>query len=110
MALRLAALDALADHLKLEPPPKLLEEATQEEMKALRLKPELRGEVEQTVRRRLRREILAQRVAEQKGLLPSEDELKEEAEKLGVEPDQMWGRLVFSRAADWIIEHARRGK
>jgi len=106
---RLAALDALADRLKLEPPPGLLAQATDEEMETLRIKPELRGEVEGAVRRRLRREILAQRIAEQKGLLPSEEELKEEAEKAGVEPDRMWGRLIFRRAADWIIDKAKGG-
>ena len=103
---RLAALDALADHLKLEPPPGLLARAIDEEMQALRIKPELRGEVEGAVRRRLRREILAQRIAEQKGLLPSEEELEGEAKKVGVEPDRMRGRLIFRRAADWIIDRA----
>lgn len=107
-SLRLSALDALADELKLEPPPGLLKKATDEEMEALRIKPELRAEVEGAVRRRLRREILARRIAEQKGLLPTAEELKQEAEKAGVEPDRMWGRLVFRRAADWIIEQARR--
>jgi len=106
---RLAALDALADWLKLEPPPGLLKQATEEEMEALRIKPELRGEVEGAVRRRLRREILAQRIAEQKGLLPTREELREEAEKAGVEPDRMWGRLIFRRAADWIIDNAKGG-
>jgi len=109
-AQRLAALDALADQLKLEPPPGLLEQATEEEMQALRIKPELRGEVEAAVRRRLRREILAQRIAEQKGLLPTREELEAAAQEAGAEPDRMWGRLVFRRAADWIIEHARRDK
>lgn len=105
---RLAALDALADQLKLEPPPGLLAQATEGEMQALKIKPELRGEVEQAIRRRLRREILARRLAEQKGLLPSEEEVKARAQEAGVEPDRMWGRLVFERASDWIIERARR--
>jgi trigger factor len=107
-ALRLAALDALADQLQLEPPPGLLKQATDEEMQALGIKPELRGEVEQAVRRRLRREILAQRIAEQKGLLPTQGEVEQAAREAGADPDRMWGRLVFRRAADWIIEHAKR--
>ena len=108
-AFRLAALDALADQLKLEPPPGLLAHATEEEMQALRIKPELRGEVEAAVRRRLRRQILAQRIAEQKGLLPTEEELVEEAEKVGVEPERLWGRLIVRRAADWIIDKVKGG-
>ena len=107
-AQRLAALDALADQLKLEPPPGLLAQTTEEEMQALKIKPELRGEVEQAVRRRLRREILARRIAEQKELLPSEEEVKARAQEAGVEPECMWVRLVLERAADWIIERARR--
>jgi len=107
---RLAALDALADHLKLEPPAGLLAEATEEEMKALRVKPELRGEVEQAIRRRLRREILARELAKQKGLLPTEEEVKARAQQAMMEPERAWGRLVFERASDWIIERARRGK
>ncbi len=109
-AWRLSALDALADHLKLEPPPGLLAEITEEEMRELRVKPELRGEVEQAVRRRLRREILARRIAEQKGFLPTDDEVRKLAEESGAREGSVRARLILDRAADWIIEHARRGK
>jgi len=108
--LRLAALDALADALGLEPPPGLLAETAEEEMRSLRARPELRPEVEQAVRRRLRREIVARRVAEQKGLLRTDEEVEKLARESGANPDHIWGRLVFERAADWIIEHAGRKK
>ena len=108
--LRLAALDALADHLNLEPPPGLTAEIVEEEMRELKVKPELRGEVEGAVRRRLRREILARRIAEQKGLLPSAEEVAALAEETKAHESSIRARRMLDRAADWIREHARRDK
>ncbi|MGC9530338.1 MAG: trigger factor [Candidatus Bipolaricaulaceae bacterium] len=107
-ALRIAALDTLADHLDLQPPAGLVAEITGEEMQRLGLKPAARSELEAAVRRRLRRDIIAQRVAEQQGLLPTDEELESVAAGSEENKDRLRSRLVFQRAADWILEHARR--
>ncbi|NOX44961.1 MAG: hypothetical protein GXO72_04430 [Caldiserica bacterium] len=104
--LRLAALDALADKLGIDVPPSLLEEEVQIELARYGGKGELRGEVEEMVRRRLRRWIVSRLVASQKGLYPSDDEVRELARSLEVEEDLVRSRLILERAADWILEHA----
>lgn len=105
---RTAALDALADALRVEVPSSLLAEAVENEMKEKRIRPDLRPEVEAALRRRLRREILAQGLAEQKGLRPDEEEVRRLAQELDIEEGAVRQRLVFERAAEWIIERARR--
>ncbi|MCR4391821.1 MAG: hypothetical protein NUV94_03350 [Candidatus Acetothermia bacterium] len=107
---RVNALDALADAVNVDVPPGLLQEVLAEEIGRLRGNAALRPEVEAAVRRRLRREILARRLAEQKGLLPSEEEVKTRAREGGEEEAAVRGRLLFERAADWIIERARRSR
>lgn len=107
---RVNALDALADALNVDVPPGLVQEVLAEEIGRLRGNAALRPEVEAAVRRRLRREILARRVAEQKELLPSEEEVKTRAREGGEEEAAVRGRLLFERAADWIIERARRSR
>ncbi|HOD73879.1 MAG: trigger factor [Candidatus Bipolaricaulis anaerobius] len=107
-ARRLAALDAAADALGIEVPPTLLAEAVAAEMKELRLHPDQRPRLEEAVRRKLRREIVAQRVAEARGLQPDEDEVKRRAEEQGREESAVWVALVLEKAADWVISQARR--
>lgn len=107
-AWRLAALDAVADALKVEVPPTLLAEAVADELRDLRLRPEQKTSVEEGVRRKLRREIVAQRIAEAKGLLPGDDEVRRRAEEEGREESAVRAALVLERAADWAIAHARR--
>jgi|Deesub1362A_J573_1020465.scaffolds.fasta_scaffold04123_5 trigger factor len=105
--MRLAALDILAEKLGIEVPPSLLEEEVQIELARHGGKEELRGEVEEMVRRRMRRWIVSRLVASQKGLYPSEDEVQELARSLEVEEDLVRSRLILERAADWILEHAK---
>ncbi len=106
--LRLMALDALADAIGLEPPKSLLEEVVEEELASYRRKKEVRPEVEEMVRRRLRREILARRIVEAKGLIPDIQEVKRIAEETGWDPRTVRARLILERAADWILEHLVR--
>lgn len=105
---RLSALDALAEALQVEVPPTLLAQAVAEEMKELRIHPDQRPELEEAVRRKLRREIVAQRVAAAKGLYPNDDEVKRRAAEQGRDEDAVRAALVLEQAADWIIAHARR--
>ncbi len=105
--LRLAALDALAEKLGIEVPQSLLEEEVEIELARHGGKEELRPEVEEAVRRRMRRWIVSRLVASQKGLYPSDEEVRELARTLGVEEDLVRSRLIFERAADWILEHAK---
>ncbi|MGY4706157.1 trigger factor [Candidatus Bipolaricaulota sp. J31] len=108
--MRLAALDALAEKLGIEVPPSLLEEEVRIELARHGGKEELRGEVEEMVRRRMRRWIVSRLVASQKGLYPSDEEVRELARSLEVEEDLVRSRLILERAADWILEHARRAE
>ena len=108
--MRLAALDALAEKLGIEVPPSLLEEEVQIELARYGGKEELRGEVEEMVRRRMRRWIVSRLVASQKGLYPSDEEVRELARSLEVEEDLIRSRLILERAADWILEHAKRAE
>ena len=105
--MRLAALDALAEKLGIEVPPSLLEEEVEIELARHGGKAELRPEVEEAVRRRMRRWIVSRLVASQKGLYPSEEEVRDMARSLEVEEDLVRSRLIFERAADWILEHAK---
>ncbi len=109
-AWRLAALDALADRLQVEVPPTLLSEAVAEEMKELRLPESERPKLEEALRRKLRREIVAHAVAETKGLYPTEDEARTRAEELGRDEEAARAGLIVERAADWIIANARRNE
>ncbi|HID09468.1 TPA: hypothetical protein EYP13_04510, partial [Candidatus Micrarchaeota archaeon] len=85
--MRLAALDALADKLNIEVPQTLLEEEVEIELARHGGKEELKPEIEEAVRRRMRRWIVSRLVASQKGLYPSEGEVRELARSLGVEED-----------------------
>lgn len=105
--MRLAALDALAEKLGIEVPPSLLEEEVEIELARHGGKAELRPEVEETVRRRMRRWIVSRLVAAQKGLYPSEEEVRNVARSLEVEEDLVRSRWIFERAADWILEHVK---
>ncbi len=106
--LRLMALDALADAIGLEPPKGLLEEVVEEELASYRRRKEVRPEIEEMVRRRLRREILARRIVETKGLIPEPQEVRRIAEETGQDPRAVRARLVLERAADWILKHLVR--
>ncbi len=108
--MRLAALDALAEKLGIEVPPSLLEEEVRIELARYGGKEELRGEVEEMVRRRMRRWIVSRLVASQKGLYPSDEEVRELARSLEAEEDLIRSRLILERAADWILEHAKRAE
>ncbi len=103
------ALDALADSLGVEPPPGLLAKLVEEEVARFGGKQELRGEIENAVRRRLRRELIARMVCEQKGLLPTEQEVLSQAEKTDREPDSVRIQLLITRAADWVLENKATG-
>ena len=105
--MRLAALDALAEKLGIEVPPSLLEEEVEIELARHGKKEELRPEVEEVVRRRMRRWIVSRLVASQKGLYPSEEEVRDMARSLEVEEDLVRSRWIFERAADWILEHVK---
>lgn len=105
--MRLAALDALAEKLGIEVPPSLLEEEVEIELSRHGKREELRPEVEEAVRRRMRRWIVSRLVASQKGLYPKEDEVREMARSLEVEEELVRSRWIFERAADWILEHAK---
>lgn len=104
--MRLAALDALAEKLGIEVPPSLLEEEVEIELSRHGGKEELRSEVEEAVRRRMRRWLVSRLVASQKGLYPSREEVRELARSLEVEEDLVRSRLILERAADWILEKA----
>ncbi|MCS7240330.1 MAG: hypothetical protein NZ651_03680 [Candidatus Bipolaricaulota bacterium] len=108
--LRRRALDALAEALNIPVPPELLAETVEEEMKRFPKKPELRAEVEKNVARRLRREILVQRLAHEKGLTPTPEEVRQIAAAEGENEEIVHNRLLFERAADWVLEHLRRTK
>jgi len=105
---RSAALDAMADTLGLEPPPKMLAEVVEGELKRFGGKEELREEVEKAVRRRLRRELIARMICEQKGLLPEEDEVTAQAEESKQDADAVRARLLSERAADWVLNNQQR--
>ncbi len=107
-AWRLAALDALAESLQVEVPPTLLAEAVASEMKELRLSPGQRPQLEEALRRKLRREIVAQAVATSKGLRPDEDEVRQRADEQGRDEETVRAVLTVERAADWIISQTRR--
>lgn len=108
--LRRRALDALAEALRIPVPPGLLAETVEEEMKRFPKKPEVRAEVENAVARRLRREILIHRLAEEKGLHPDPEEVRRMAEAEGEKEEVIHNRLVFARAADWVLANLRRRK
>jgi len=105
---RSAALDATADALGVEPPPKLTGEVVDEELNRFGGKEELREEVEKAVHRRLRRELVARMICEQKGLLPPEDEVSAQAQESKQDADGVRARLLFERAADWVLQHQQR--
>jgi len=107
-AWRLAALDAAADALQVEVPPSLLAESVADEMRELRLGPGQKPQLEGAVRRKLRREIVAQRLAEAKGLRPDEDEVRRRTEGRDRDEAAVRASLLLEQAADWIIAHARR--
>lgn len=107
-AWRLAALDAAAAALQVEVPPTLLAEAVAEELKEINLPAAERPRLEEAVRRKLRREIVAQRIAEAKGLLPTEEEVDRLVADGEREAGAVRAGLVMERAADWVIAHARR--
>lgn len=104
---RSAALDALADAVGLEPPPGFLSEVVDEEMKRFGAKPQLREEIEHAVRRRIRREILANLICKQKGLTPSQEDIEAQARESDEDPETVRGRWLLQRAADWILERGR---
>jgi len=108
--LRRRALDALAEALNIPVPPGLLSETVEEEMKKFPKTPEVRAEVEKAVARRLRREILIHRLAEEKGLNPDPEEVRRIASEEGESEEIVHNRLLFERAADWVLEHLRRAQ
>ncbi len=105
---RRACLDALADQLHLEVPPSLLKERVEEEMEEMGLRAEMRGEVEAALKKRLRRELAARLVAEAQHLVPSEAEVRQLAQALDRTEEEVRGRWVFERAADWLLAQIRR--
>jgi FKBP-type peptidyl-prolyl cis-trans isomerase (trigger factor) len=105
---RSSALDALAESLQVKVPATLLAEAIAEETKELRIHPDQKPQLEALVQQRLRREIVAQRLAEAKGLHPDEDEVKRLAEEQGRDEGAVRAGIVLERAADWIIAQTRR--
>lgn len=107
-AWRLAALDALAESLQVEVPPTLLAEAVASEMKELRLSSGQRSQLEEALRRKLRREIVAQAVAAAKGLRPDENEVRQRAAEQGRDEETVRAVLTVEQAADWVITNARR--
>lgn len=107
---RLAALDAVAEALQVEPPPTLVAEAVADEMKEVRIHPDQKPQLEEAVRRKLRREIVAQRVAQAKGLQPDEDMVKRLAEGQGRDEGAVRAAFVLELSADWIIANARRNE
>jgi len=109
-AWRLGALDAAAEALGVEVPPTLLAEAVAEELRELRLPSSEKPRLEEAVRRKLRREIVAQRIAEAKGLLPTADEVRARAQDGERDEGAVRAGLVIERAADWVIAHARRNE
>ncbi len=84
------------------------EETVNEELRRFGGKEELRGEVENAVRHRIRRELVARMVCEQKGLLPAEEEITARAEEDKQDPEAVRARLLITRAADWVPESQRR--
>ncbi|MBC7222112.1 hypothetical protein H5T56_03920 [Candidatus Bipolaricaulota bacterium] len=108
--LRRRALDALAEALNIPVPPGLLAETVEEEMKKFPKNPEVRAEVEKAVERRLRREILIHRLAEEKGLHPDPEEVRRIASQEGEDEESVHNRLLFERTADWVLEHLRRSE
>ncbi len=104
---RIGALDALADDLKLEAPPGLVEEVVDEEVQRFGGKQELKDEIRVAVQHRLRRELLSRMICEQKGLLPSAEEVQAEAEG-DQDSDAVRARIPAQRAADWVLESQRR--
>lgn len=106
--LRRRALDALAEALHLPVPPGFLAEAVEEEMKKFPKKPDVRAEVEKHVARRLRREILIHQLSEEKGLVPSPEEVQRLAREKGEDEETVHNRLLFERVADWVLENLRR--
>lgn len=105
---RAQALDALAEVLQIPVPPGLLAEVVEEERARLSNREEVKAEVERAVARRLRREILIRRLADQKDLWPSDEEVQRIAKETGEEEDRVRDRLLFEQAADWVIAHTRR--
>lgn len=107
-AWRLSALDAAADAFRVEAPPTLLADAVAEELKEVRVSAADRPRLEEAVRQKLRREIVAQRIAEAKGLLPTEDEVRRIVAEGERDAGAIRGGLIIERAADWVIAHSRR--
>jgi|YelNatPaOPRAMG01_1025707.scaffolds.fasta_scaffold08520_9 trigger factor len=108
--LRRRALDALAEALQIPVPSGFLAEAVEEEMKKFPKNPEVRAEVEKAVARRLRREILIHRLAEEKGLSPDPEEVRRVAAEEGEDEEIVHNRLLFERTADWVLENLRRSQ
>lgn len=108
--LRLRALDALAEALNVPVPRNLLAEAVEEELKKYPKNPELRPEVEKAVARRLRREILVHRLAQEKGLEPDPEEVRRIASERHEDEEIVHKRLTFGRTAEWVLKHLRREK
>jgi len=98
-----AALDAVADAFQVEVPPTLLSEAVAEETKELQVPPDQKPQLTEIVRQRLRREIVAKRVAEAKGLRPDEAEVNRLVEEGTRDEGAVRAALVFEQAADWVI-------
>jgi trigger factor len=102
-AWRMTALDAAAEALQVEVPPTLHAEAVAREMKETRIHPDAKPRLEEAVRRKLRREIVAQRLAEAKDLDPGPDEVDEMAEAVDRDEDAVRAAMILERAADWVI-------
>ena len=107
---RLAALDTVAESLEVEVPSSLVAEVVADEWKEVRLPHDQKPQFEEAVRRRLRREVLAQRLAEAKDLRPDEDEVKRRTEGQDRDENAVRAALVLEQAADWIIANTRRNE
>lgn len=109
-AWRLSALDAVSDLLNVDVPTSLVAAVVDEEWKEARLQPDQKPHFEELVRRRLRREILAQRLVEAKDLRPDEDEVRRRAEAQSRDEGDVRAAIALEQAADWIIANARRNE
>ncbi len=109
-AWRLGALDAVAEWLQVEVPPLLVADVVAQEWKETGLPPDQKPAFTELIRRRLRREILAQRLAEAKGLRPDDAEVQRRTEGQDRDETAVRAALLLEQAADWIIAHARRNE
>lgn len=109
-AWRLAALDAVGEWLHVEVPASLVSDVVATEWKEAGLPLDQQPQFVELVRRRLRREILAQRLVEAKDLRPDEDEVKRRAEAHNRDEGDVRAAIALEQAADWIIANARRNE